>query len=312
MSLVIPKALKKGDTIALISASGATPQERVQPAIEAVEKLGFNVVVGETCRARHGYLAGSDALRAAELNAMFKNPEIDGIFCIRGGYGATRILPMLDLEMIKSNPKVFAGYSDVTALHIVFNQQCNFVTYHTPMPSTEFIKDKMDEYTWDYFIQSVTNTTWNDYYLINAVGEELKTVVSGNATGKLIGGNLTLIVASLGTPYEIDLAGKILFLEDIDENVQRIDRMLTQLKLSGKLDQVAGILLGAWTDCGPMDKKNPENNLSLETVIDEILTPLNVPIIMNVTCGHVLPTMSLPLGKTVTMDATNKTIHVVG
>jgi muramoyltetrapeptide carboxypeptidase len=312
MSIVIPKSLKKGDTIALISASGATPQERLQPAIEAVEKLGFNIVVGETCRARHGYLAGSDNLRAAELNAMFKNPEIDGIFCIRGGYGATRILPMLDLEMIKNNPKVFAGYSDVTALHIVFNQQCNFVTYHTPMPSTEFIKDKMDDYTWDYFTQSVTNTTWNDYYLENANGEEMQTVFPGTATGKLVGGNLTLVAASLGTPYEIDLAGKILFLEDIDENVQRIDRMLTQLKLSGKLDQVAGILLGAWTDCGPMDTKNPENNLPLETVIDEILTPLNVPILMNVTCGHVLPTMSLPLGKTVTIDATKKTIHVVG
>lgn len=312
MSLVIPKALKKGDTIALISASGATPPESLQPAIEAVEKLGFHVVVGETCRARHGYLAGSDALRAAELNKMFKKPEVDGIFCIRGGYGATRILPMLDLEMIKNNPKVFVGYSDVTALHIVFNQQCNFVTYHTPMPSTEFIKDKMDEYTWDYFIQSVTNTAWNDYYLKNADGEEMITVFPGNAAGQLIGGNLTLVVASLGTPYEIDVAGKILFLEDIDENVQRIDRMLTQLKLAGKLDQVAGILLGAWTDCGPMDRKNPENNLTLETVIDEILTPLNVPILMNVTCGHVLPTMSLPLGKTVMMDATKKTIQVVG
>lgn len=312
MSLVIPKALKKGDTIALVSASGATPQERLQPAIEAVEKLGFNVIVGETCRARHGYLAGSDELRAAELNAMFENPEIDGIFCIRGGYGATRILPMLDLEMIKNNPKVFAGYSDVTALHIVFNQQCNFVTYHTPMPSTEFIKEKMDDYTWDYFIQSVTNTTWSDYYLENAAGEEMLTIVPGTATGKLAGGNLTLVVASLGTPFEIDLVDKILFLEDIDENVQRIDRMLTQLKLSGKLDQVAGILLGAWTDCEPMDKNNPENNLTLETVIDEILTPLNVPLLMNVTCGHVLPTMSLPLGKTVTVDATKKTIHVVG
>lgn len=312
MSLVIPKALKKGDTIALISASGATPPERLQPAIEAVEKLGFNVVVGETCKARHGYLAGSDDLRASDINAMFMNPEIDGIFCIRGGYGATKILPKLDLEMIKNNPKVFAGYSDVTALHIVFNQQCGFVTYHTPMPSTEFTKDQMDEYTWDYFINSVMNTEWSDYLLENAHGEELVTIVPGEATGVLTGGNLTLVVASLGTPYEIDLQGKILFLEDIDENVQRIDRMLTQLQLSGKLDGLAGILLGAWTDCGPLDAKNPENNLSLETIFDEILTPLQIPTLMNITCGHVLPTMSLPLGKTVKVDATNKTITVVG
>lgn len=312
MTIVIPKSLKKGDTVALISASGATPPERLQPAIDAVEKLGFNVVVGETCHARHGYLAGSDELRAKELNEMFANPKIDGIFSIRGGYGATKILPMLDLETIKQNPKVFAGYSDVTALHIVMNQQCNFVTYHTPMPSTEFIREKMDDYTWKYFINSVTNTQWSDYQLANPPGEEMVTVFPGTATGQLVGGNLTLVVASLGTPYEIDLQGKILFLEDVEENEQRIDRMLTQLQLTGKLEGLAGILLGGWTDCGPPDPKHPENSLRLETIVDEILTPLNIPILMNVTCGHVLPTMSLPLGKTVKVDATAKTITVVG
>ncbi len=312
MSLVIPKSLKKGDTVALISASGATASERLQPAIEAVEKLGFHVVVGETCRTRHGYLAGSDELRAKEVNEMFANPNIDGIFCIRGGYGATRILPMLDLELIKNNPKVFAGYSDVTALHIIFNQQCGFVTYHTPMPATEFIKPEMDDYTWDYFINSVTNTQWNGYFLENKSGEARTTITPGHATGQLTGGNLTLVAASLGTPYEIDVAGKILFLEDIDENVQRIDRMLTQLKLAGKLDQCTGIILGAWTDCGPLDRKNPENNLTLQQVFDEILAPLGIPILADITCGHVLPTLSLPLGKTVKLDATNQTIEVVG
>ena len=312
MAMIIPKSLKKGDSVALISASGATPEHRIERAIQAVEKLGFHVVVGETCRARHGYFGGSDELRAKELNDMFRNPEIDGIFCIRGGYGATRIIPMLDLKMIKENPKVFAGYSDVTALHIVFNQQCGFVTYHTPMPSTEFIRPEMDDYTWEYFINSVKNTGWSDYFLENAKGQNMNTVVPGTATGELTGGNLTLVAASLGTPYEIDMTGKILFLEDIDENVQRIDRMLTQLSLSGKLQQLSGIVLGAWTDCGPMDVNNAENNLSLDTVFEEILVPLNIPILKDVTCGHVLPTMSLPLGKTVTIDATNKSIRVVG
>lgn len=312
MSLVIPKVLKKGDTVALISASGATAPERLQPAIEAVEKLGFHVVVGETCRTRHGYLAGSDELRAKEVNEMFANPDIDGIFCIRGGYGATRILPMLDLEMIKNNPKVFTGYSDVTALHIVLNQHCNFVTYHTPMPATEFIKPEMDDYTWDYFITSVTNTEWNGYFLENKLGEMRTTITPGSATGQLTGGNLTLVAASLGTPYEIDVAGKILFLEDIDENVQRVDRMLTQLKLAGKLDQCAGMILGAWTDCGLLDRNHPENNLTLAEVFDEILAPLGIPVLGDVTCGHVLPTLSLPLGKTVKLDATKQTIEVVG
>ncbi|MFJ8518761.1 S66 peptidase family protein [Lysinibacillus xylanilyticus] len=309
--MIRPKALKKGDTIGLISASGATPLEKFLPAVKSIEKLGFNVVAGETCRARHGYLAGSDELRAFEVNQMFSDSNIDGIFCIRGGYGATKILPLLDIEMIKANPKVFAGYSDVTALHIVFNQQCGFVTYHTPMPSTEFIRPEMDEYTWNSFIESVTATERTDYYLKNPPGRTMTTLADGKATGQLIGGNLTLVTASLGTPYEIDTRGKILFLEDIDESEQRVDRMLTQLKLAGKLDGVAGILLGAWTNCGPENPKHPEHSLSLQTIFQEILGPFNIPIIKDITCGHCLPTLSLPLGRTITMDTENQMIKVI-
>lgn len=308
----IPKPLKQGDTIGLISASGATPPEKLQQAIESVEKLGFKVIVGETCRARHGYLAGSDELRAKEVNQMFSDPAVDGIFCIRGGYGATKILPLLDFDMIKRNPKVFAGYSDVTALHIAFNQLCNFVTYHTPMPSTEFIQSKMDDYTWNYFIHSVTNADWSEHILANPIGQPMTTLVSGEATGQLIGGNLTLVAASLGTPYEIDTKGKILFLEDIDENEQRVDRMLTQLQLAGKLDDAAGFLLGAWTNCGPANPDHPENSLPLSTIFNEILVPLNKPTLMDVTCGHCLPTMSLPLGRTIHFNADSQIIKVVG
>lgn len=309
--MISPKALKKGDTIGLISASGATPPEKFLPAVKSIEKLGFKVVTGETCRARHGYLAGSDELRAAEVNQMFRDTNIDGIFCIRGGYGATKILPLLDFDMIKANPKVFAGYSDVTALHIAFNQKCGFVTYHTPMPSTEFIRSEMDPYTWNSFIKSVTATERLDYGLENPPGRTMTTLVDGKAKGQLIGGNLTLVTASLGTPYEIETKGKILFLEDVDESEQRVDRMLTQLKLAGKLDDVAGILLGAWTNCGPESPKHPEHSLSLQTIFQEILGPLHKPIIKDIACGHCLPTMSLPLGRTITMDTENQTIKVI-
>ncbi|SOC36460.1 S66 peptidase family protein [Ureibacillus acetophenoni] len=308
----IPKALKKGDTIGLIGASSPTPPENLQKAIDAVENLGFNVVVGETCHKRHGYLAGRDELRAREVNDMFANPSIDGIFCIRGGYGAHRIIPLLDLELIKANPKVFAGYSDVTALHIVFNQICDFVTYHSPMPSTEFIKPDMDEYTWNSFINHVTDTEGKDYLLNNAEGSEVNTLVEGEATGQLVGGNLTLVTASLGTPYEIDTKGKILFLEDIDEYERSVDRMLTQLKLAGKLDDAAGILLGAWTNCGAPNPDKPEQSLRLQTIFEEIIVPTGKPTLMDITCGHVLPTMTLPLGKTVTFNSETKTIKVLG
>jgi muramoyltetrapeptide carboxypeptidase len=309
--MIRPKALTKGDTIGLISASGATPPEKLYPAIDSIEKLGFNVIVGETCRARHGYLAGSDELRAHDVNEMFRNPHVDGIFCIRGGYGATKILPRLDFDMIKENPKVFAGYSDVTALHIAFNQKCGFVTYHTPMPSTEFIAQNMDQFTWDSFIKQVMATD-NNCMLLNPPQQPMTTLVTGKATGQLVGGNLTLITASLGTPYEIDTKGKILFLEDIDESEQRVDRMLTQLKLAGKLDEAQGLLLGAWTNCGPENPKHPERSLSLNTIFEEILKPLKKPILMDLACGHCLPTMSLPLGRTITVHAETQKIKVIG
>lgn len=308
----IPKSLKKGDTIGLISASGATRKEALPKAVEAVEKLGFKVVIGETCRERHGYLAGKDVLRAKEVNDMFRDPAIDGIFCIRGGYGATKILPLLDYEMIGENPKVFTGYSDVTALHIVFNQKCDFVTYHTPMPSTEFIKREMDEYSWSSFINCVTNTEQKNYFLENPSTQQMTTFVDGEATGRLVGGNLSLVVASLGTPYEIDTKDKILFLEDIDEYERSIDRMLTQLKLAGKLNDAAGIILGGWTNCGPQNPNHPEESLRLQTIFEEILAPLNIPILMDVACGHCLPTMSLPLGRIITINSELKTIEVVG
>nr|WP_106780195.1 LD-carboxypeptidase [Lysinibacillus timonensis] len=307
----IPKGLKKGDTIGLISASSPTPPENLQKAIESVEKLGFKVVVGDTCKERHGYLAGNDELRAREVNEMFRNPDIDGIFCIRGGYGATKILPMLDLEMIKENPKVFAGYSDVTALHIVFNQICKFVTFHSPMPSTEFIRPEMDQYTWDSFTSNVMEPERGDYLLKNIDGQPMRTLVSGEAKGQLVGGNLTLVTASLGTPYEINTKDKILFLEDIDEYERSIDRMLTQLKLAGKLNDAAGILLGAWTNCGPQNPQHPEQSLRLQTIFEEMLVPTNKPILMDITCGHCLPTLTLPLGKTITFNTQNQTIRVL-
>lgn len=309
--MIRPKALKKGDTIGLISASGATPPEKLQPAIASIEKLGLKVVVGETCHARHGYLAGTDDLRAADVHRMFSDPTIDGIFCIRGGYGATKILSQLDFDMIRANPKVFAGYSDVTALHIAFNQLCGFVTYHTPMPSTEFIRQEMDDFTWQSFMQQVMDKEPNEFYLANPAAQPMTTLVAGKASGQLIGGNLTLVTASLGTPYEIDTRGKILFLEDIDETEQRVDRMLTQLQLAGKLDDVAGILLGAWTECGPENPEKPDHSLSLQTIFEEILVPVGKPILADIACGHCLPTMSLPLGRTITMDADNQRVQVM-
>ncbi|BCZ46395.1 peptidase S66 [Clostridium gelidum] len=304
--MIRPKHLKKGDLIGLIGASSPTPQDRIEYSIKAMEDLGLEVVLGESCRGYHGFLSGSDELRAKDINDMFEDKSIKGIFAIRGGYGASRLLDMLDYDMIKKNPKVFAGYSDVTALHSVFNERCKLITFHTPMASTEFYKGT-DDYTMNYFKKNIFSDEPLGI-LKNPEGQEIKTLVEGKAKGKLVGGNLSLIVSSMGTPYELDTKGKILFLEDVDEYPYKIDRMLLQLKQCGKFEDAAGIILGAWTDC----KANEgDNSLTLMEVFEELILPENKPTIYNLACGHCMPTMSLPLGAMVKINTKNNEILVL-
>ena len=304
--MIRPKHLKKGDKIGLIGASSPTPQDRIEYSIKAMEDLGLEVVLGESCRGYHGFLSGSDELRAKDINDMFEDKSIKGILAIRGGYGASRLLDMLDYDMIKKNPKVFAGYSDVTALHSVFNERCKLITFHTPMASTEFYKGT-DDYTMNYFKKNIFSDEPLGI-LKNPEGQEIKTLVPGKAKGKLVGGNLSLVVSSMGTPYELDTKGKILFLEDIGEYPYKIDRMLLQLKQCGKFKDAAGIILGAWTDC---TANEGENSLTLMEVFEELILPENKPTIYNLACGHCMPTMSLPLGATVKIDTKNNEIIVL-
>ncbi len=304
--MIRPKPLKKGDKIGLIGASSPTPQDRIEPSIKAMEDLGFEVVLGESCRGYHGFLSGSDELRANDINDMFEDKSIKGIFAIRGGYGASRLLDMLDYDMIKKNPKVFAGYSDVTALHSIFNERCKLITFHTPMPSTELYKS-VDDYTMNYFRKNIFSEEPLGI-LKNPAGQELKTLVQGKAKGKLVGGNLSLVVSSMGTPYELDTKGKILFLEDVDECPYKIDRMLLQLKQCGKFKDAAGIILGAWTDC---EAKEGDNSLTLMEVFEELILPESKPTIYNLACGHCMPTMSLPLGAIVKINSKNNEILVL-
>lgn len=295
--MIRPKPLKKGDKIALIGPSSPTAKDRIEPSIKAMEELGFEVVLGESAKGYYGFLSGSDELRAKDINSMFKDKSVKGIFAIRGGYGAARLLDMLDYEMIKKNPKVFAGYSDVTVLHNVFNEKCNLITFHTPMAATEFYKG-LDEYTMNYFKKNIFS---NEPLGIikNPIGHEIKTLVSGRAKGKLVGGNLSIIASTMGTQYELNTKGKILFLEDVGETPYKIDRMLLQLKQCGKFKDAEGIILGSWTDCEP---KEPEKSLSLMEIFEELIIPENKPTIYNLACGHCLPTMSIPLGANVKIN----------
>ncbi len=300
--MIIPKPLFPGARVALLAPASAVPMEKLQPALDYVQSLGLESVVYPSCyfANRDGYMAATDAQRAKDLNDAFADPTIDGIWCIRGGYGAHRILPLLDADRIRSNPKWFGGYSDVTALHTYLNQVCGFETYHCTMPSTE---PNPDEFTLSWLKKALFGELTG--VLSYPQGEAPKTLVPGNATGVLCGGNLSLLAASLGTPWEIDTRGKILFLEDIGEKTYRVDSMLTQLRNAGKFRDCAGIILGAWTDCPP---EFPEKTLLLPEIFEQLIVPSGKPVICDVPCGHILPTMSLPMGRRCTMNADTCTL----
>ena len=198
-----PKPLFPGARVALLSASGIVRAERLPQAADAVRSLGLEPVIYPSCRYenRHGYLAAGDRQRADDLNAAFADPSIDGILAIKGGYGAHRVLPLLDWDVIRANPKYFSGYSDVTALHTALNQVCDLVTYHTMMPATEYYED-VGEYSMDWLKRALFGGLQGR--LENPEGQRLTTLVPGRAQGPLCGGNLSLLAASLGTPWEID------------------------------------------------------------------------------------------------------------
>ena len=226
-----PKRLYPGDTIGVIAPASPGDLELSMKGVEWLKQQGFRVELGKTAEQSLGYLAGSDADRAADINAMFLSSKIDGIFCLRGGYGTMRLLDLLDYDAIQSHPKVFVGYSDITALHTSIGQRTGLVTFHGPMVASDMGKG-LSDYTWDSFYRALTISKPLGPILNPPIFLPPEFIVPGEVRGNLIGGNLSLIVSTLGTPYEIDTRGKILCLEEVGEVPYRIDRMLTQLSLA--------------------------------------------------------------------------------
>lgn len=296
--MIMPELLKKGDCIGLIAPASPTPDDKVLRSKEKLEELGFKVKLGKSCYGRYGYLSGEDELRANDLNLMFKNKDVDGIMCIRGGYGTPRILDRIDYDSIRNNPKVFIGYSDITAIHIALNQLCSLITFHGPMASTDILED-FDEFTKESLIDCIVKGV-SIKSIENPKDCEIQKLVGGYSKGQLVGGNLALIAATIGTPYEIDTRGKILFMEDVDEEPYSIDRMLTQLALAGKLEEASGLILGDWRNC---KSKAKQSSLTLSEVFNDLIVPLNKPTVFNVKAGHCKPMITLPLGLEVCLDA---------
>ncbi|MEI6873944.1 MAG: LD-carboxypeptidase [Spirochaetota bacterium] len=307
MKRVKPRALKSGDRIGLIAPSGsAIAPERIDFAMEAIRELGFKAVEGRSCRSVYGYLAGSDETRAADMNDFFGDEAIDGIFCLKGGYGTPRILDRLDFARIRANPKVFVGYSDITGTHLALGRECGLVTFHGPMPYTEKLA-AWDDATRASLLAAIGSQGGKGRFA-NPAGRAIQTLTGGKARGRLVGGNLSLIAATMGTPWEIDTRGCILFIEDINERPYRIDRMLTQLRLAGKLDDALGFVLGDWCDCGAEEGKR---SLSVDEVLRDLIASTGKPAISNLGVGHCRPNLTLPLGVEVEIDGDGPSLDIL-
>lgn len=296
-----PFALQEGSRIRVVAPASSPHPERLQRGIVLLRSLGFEVELAELVRdvRRRGYLSGHDEDRARVLTEAFIDPDVDGIVCSNGGYGCQRILPHLDFDLIKANPKPFVGFSDITALHLALQKEAGFVTFHGPMVGTEVDDGLARDWTRDHFLRALTTSeplgpveNPLDYALIRSVR-------GGRASGEIIGGNLSLVAASLGTPWEIDTRGKVFFIEEWKEPPFTIDTMLMQLRLAGKFDDANAIVFGEFPFCKPTE---PGSDLGVEEVVQDVTENIDIPVLYGVAAGHGAELATLPFGVKATVD----------
>ena len=311
--IILPPSQEEGDTVAIVSpASAIFESEPYEIARESFEALGLQVKFGAFTKSRYGHLAGTDEERAGELMDMFRDPQIKAIIALRGGSGAARLLDRLDYEVIKANPKVFLGYSDITALHLAIHKMTGLVTFHGPVAVSSwnpfavghlkrlvFGEEKILYQNPDYTGNELTRTE-----------NRIRTIRKGQARGRLLGGNLSVLTGIMGTPFfPKDWDQHILYIEDVGEKIYAIDRMMSQLHLGGVLDQISGFVFGKCTDCEPGG--SGYGSLTLEEVIDHYIRPLGIPAYSGAMIGHIDQNVTIPNGVMAEMDATKGTIQLL-
>jgi muramoyltetrapeptide carboxypeptidase len=307
MIAIKPPRLRPGDLIGLVSpASTPTPEAKIQGSVRYLEKLGYRVKVGSNASKVFGYLAGTDHERAADFNAMIRDPEVKAIFALRGGYGTPRILPAIDYRALRKQPKIISGFSDITALQLAIYKKCGLVTFSGPMPAVEFWQEP-NAYTEENFWRLLTSKVAIGR-IENPGGDELKVHREGKGSGVLLGGNLALVVSTLGTPFMPSLRGAVLVLEEVGEYPYRVDRMFAQLRNAGVLKNVAAMLLGQFTECEPKDRKQP--HLTIQQVLNDYAHMGNGAVLGNVMYGHIPKKLTIPFGVTATIDTKKLQIQV--
>lgn len=307
-----PAGLEPGDTIMMVAPAGELIPRRTKLAIERLREMGFQVIEPEDLYRVRGYLAGTDERRAEELMQAFSNPEVDAVFPGTGGYGTMRMLDLLDYEVIRANPKILIGFSDVTGLHIALATKCNLVTFHSPNPQWGLGSDSnLNPFSAKYFWRSLLaeeNRGEPGFAYQPPRWTPMGAFTTGVAEGPLCGGNLSLVSALAGSEYELDTDGRVLFLEDVNEAPYRIDRMLRQMQLAGQLDNLAGVILGQFRKCDP---DGSDSSLSLTEVFLDYFGEAPYPVVCNFPAGHVTLNATLPFGVPVRVDADRCEVRVL-
>ena len=311
-ALTKPPRLRPGDVVGLIEPAGFTDDMFDLDLVkETIAAMGLKAKAAPHLMERYGYLAGKDADRAADVNAMFADPQVRAVFAVRGGWGCARILPYLDFATIRAHPKLLLGFSDITALHLAFAARAGFTTIHGPNAASSW-----PQFSWDAFraiafdgaTPTLVNPQVKEDRLVPLSGR-IRTFRGGRASGRLLGGNLTVLAALMGTPWLPDFTGAILVLEDVDEAPYRIDRMLTQLSLAGVLGKVAGVVFGQCTNCSAREPSY--GGFTLPEILQQHLAPLGVPAFQGAAFGHVVSQFSLPLGVRAEIDADAGSIRLL-
>ena len=300
--MIHPEPLHRGDRVALIAPASCVRPKEIDRAVRSIKLLDLEPIVFPGVHHQHGYLAGTDEVRLRDLHDAFSDNNVKGIFCIRGGVGCGRILDKVDFDMIADHPKVFLGFSDISLLHFNINRKCGFTTIHGAMPNIDWTR--RDPATVDSIRSWVFGFPEGPVSL--PPDEPLGAMAGGTAEGRITGGNLSLVVSTLGSPWEIDTKDKILYLEDYCETDYSIERMLSALSLAGKFDDAAGIVLGPFLEISREEPHLPE--LPLEVIFEELVVSHGKPVLTNYRAGHTYPHIAFPMGALCRIDADRKTI----
>ncbi len=300
-----PEAFQKGDTVGLTATSFPMGQEIIKQCVRTLEEEGYHVKVSRCIKENrnfHNYLAGDGKSRAEDLHELFADNEVKGIFCLRGGYGSSHMMKYLDFNLIRKYPKVFIGYSDVTNLNVALNQFCDLVTFHGPMVYSNMLKS-YDEYTKKSLYRALHMPEEMEFE--NPAQKEYQVIKEGKAEGTIIGGNITVLARGIGTFFQADTKDKILFLEEIEENIPAIDMLLTQMEYAGMLKDIKGILFGNFTQC---NNNRYDASYTIDQFLHDRMSKYEVPIMAGIQSGHDVPMGTIPLGTVCCMDTKEKKI----